>query len=56
MSSAAIDRHGSAAPLFIDSRIAALIAADDAAGVAAWTEIGHRVKQLTADPPASLNA
>lgn len=56
VASATIDRHGSAAPLFIASRIAALIAAGDGPGVAAWTSIGHRVEQLTADPPASLNA
>lgn len=56
MTSATIDRHGSEAPLFVASRIEDLIAAGDAAGVAAWTAIGHRVEQLTANPPASLNA
>lgn len=56
VASATIDRHGSAAPLFVASRIETLSAAGDAAGVAAWTAIGHRVEQLAADPPASLNA
>jgi hypothetical protein len=49
-----LEQHGLDAPRFVATRIGALAAAGDIAGVIAWKEIARRMNELTATTPAKF--
>jgi hypothetical protein len=56
VANATLEQHGTEAQVFVATRIGALAAAGDMAGVAAWKEVARRVVQLGNDAPGKLDS